>query len=174
MRRLQIEIVEADITRQEVDAIVNAANSQLRHGAGVAGAIVSKGGPVIQQESDAIGFVPVGGAAVTSAGALPCRYVIHAVGPCMGEGNEDAKLQSATRSALQKGEELGISSIAFTAISTGIFGYPIDRCAEIMLREAMEFGENAASLKRIVFCLWGEVALTTFRQTFERLVNDRR
>jgi O-acetyl-ADP-ribose deacetylase (regulator of RNase III) len=174
MPRPLIEIVEGDITRQRVDAIVNAANSRLQHGAGVAGAIVAGGGEVIQRESDAIGFVAVGGAAVTSAGELPCRFVIHAVGPRMGEGDEEAKLRQATRLALQRGEELAISSIALPAISTGIFGFPIDRCADIMLREAIEFGENARNVRRIVFCLWGEVALTTFQQTFQRLVNDER
>src|SRR5512141_3168507 len=125
---MQIDLIQSDITTLHVDAIVNAANSHLQHGGGVAGAISRKGGPVIQAESDRIGYVPVGNAAVTSAGNLPCSYVIHAVGPRMGEGDEDRKLRDATIASLERAEELKIGSLAFPAISTGIFGYPIQRC----------------------------------------------
>src|SRR5512137_2976755 len=96
-----IRLVSGDLTERDVDAIVNAANSRLQHGGGVAGAIVRKGGQVIQEESDAIGFVPVGGAAMTTAGRLTARHVIHAVGPRMGEGDEDHKLRSAITSVLR-------------------------------------------------------------------------
>jgi O-acetyl-ADP-ribose deacetylase (regulator of RNase III) len=159
---MEIVLSEGDITRLAVDAIVNAANSHLQHGGGVAGAIARAGGPVIQRESDRIGFVPVGGAAVTSAGALPARWVIHAVGPRMGEGDEDAKLRRATVSALDRAEELGAKTIAFPAISTGIFGYPLDRCARIMVDAVERFGERARSVETVTFCLFGADAVREF------------
>lgn len=164
---VRIEIIEGDLTELDVDAIVNAANSSLAHGGGVAGAISRKGGPSIQKESDEIGHVPVGSAAVTGAGNLPARWVIHAVGPRMGEGNEDEKLENATRASLERAEEIGAASVAFPAISTGIFGYPIDRCASIMLRVAREFESSATHLERIVFCLFGSEAYQTFLREFE-------
>ena len=128
-----VRVVVGDITEQRVDAIVNAANTHLAHGGGVAGAIVRKGGRVIQDESDRLKPVPVGGAVVTSAGALPARYVIHAVGPRWGEGGEPRKLSSAVSAALLKARELGLASVALPAISTGIFGYPLDKAAETIL-----------------------------------------
>ncbi|MGA7616016.1 MAG: macro domain-containing protein [Thermoanaerobaculia bacterium] len=166
---MKIELMEGDITTLHVDAIVNPANSQLQHGGGVAGAISRKGGPAIQQESDRIGFVPVGGAAVTSAGHLPARFVIHAVGPRMGEGDEDDKLRRATLSSLEKAEELQLSSVAFPAISTGIFGYPISRCARIMLDTTLTFRPRAHHLERVVFCLYGHDALREFQRALEEL-----
>jgi O-acetyl-ADP-ribose deacetylase (regulator of RNase III) len=137
-----LRLVSADLTERDVDAIVNAANSRLRHGGGVAGAIVRKGGQVIQEESDAIGHVPVGGAAMTSAGKLKARYVIHAVGPMMGEGDEDNKLKRAITSVLELASEKGLHSISMPAVSAGIFGFPKDRCAKILV------GETAAFLTR--------------------------
>lgn len=166
---MEIELIRGDITSLSVDAIVNAANSALQHGAGVAGAIVSKGGQAIQEESDRIGHVPVGGAAVTSGGNLLCRYVIHAVGPRMGEGDEDRKLRSATVSALEKAEELKVESVAFPAISTGIFGFPIDRCADIMLRATIDFEPRAHSLKTVVYCLFGKEPFDIFSRTLRDL-----
>lgn len=166
-----IEIIRADITSVNVDAIVNAANSQLQHGAGVAGAIAREGGPEIQRESDAIGHVPVGQAVVTRGGNLLARYVIHAVGPRMGEGDEDAKLRSATISSLERAEELKIDSLALPAISTGIFGYPVDRCARVMLTAVRDFEPRARSLKRIVFCLFGQPAYDTFQKAMQELSN---
>lgn len=163
----RIEIIEGDLTALSVDAIVNAANSALQHGGGVAGAIARRGGPSIQRESDEIGHVPVGSVAVTGAGSLSARWVIHAVGPRMGEGNEDDKLRSATRAALEKAEAIGARSIAFPAISTGIFGYPIDRCAAIMLRTAREYRQEASTLERVVFCLFGSEAHQCFLREYE-------
>ncbi|HEY0590395.1 MAG TPA: macro domain-containing protein [Thermoanaerobaculia bacterium] len=159
---MKIELLEGDITTLAVDAIVNAANSHLQHGGGVAGAISRKGGPSIQKESDRIGFVPVGGAAVTSAGSLPARWVIHAVGPRMGEGDEDAKLRRATLASLERAEELGARTIAFPAISTGIFGYPLDRCARIMIDTVSGFAPRARSLEKVTFCLFGADAMREF------------
>ena len=133
-----IRIVQGDLTAEAVDAIVNAANERLAHGGGVAGAISRRGGPVVQQESTAWvrehGPVSTGSAAITGAGALPCRYVIHAVGPVWGSGDEEAKLASAVRSALDRADENGLRSVSMPGISSGIFGFPKPLCAKVMLR----------------------------------------
>jgi O-acetyl-ADP-ribose deacetylase (regulator of RNase III) len=141
-----LRLVEGDITERNVDVIVNAANSYLKHGGGVAAAIVRKGGAVIQDESDMIitagGLVPVGSAVITTAGRLPCKAVIHTVGPRMGEGNEDYKLRKAVRSSLLLASEKGFTSISMPAISSGIFGFPKDRCARILVEESKTFLEG--------------------------------
>jgi len=128
-----LELVHGDLTIEQVDAIVNAANNRLQHGGGVAGAIRRAGGRIIQQESDAWvaahGPVSHAAPAITSAGALPCRYVIHAVGPMWGSGDEDAKLSAAVTGSLETADRLGLASIAMPPISTGIFGFPKDRAA---------------------------------------------
>lgn len=148
-RGVTVRVVHGDLTQSDTDAIVNAANSYLQHGGGVAAAIVRKGGKVIQEESDRIGYVPVGGAALTSGGSLKARYVIHAVGPMWGEGNEDEKLQKAVRSVLSLAAEQKFSSFAMPAISAGIFGFPKDRCARIIVKEIARFlSENTSSLKQ--------------------------
>ncbi len=164
---LFISTTNSDITAMDTDAIVNPSNTSLILGAGVSGAIALKGGPSIQEQMSSIGACPVGGAVVTGGGNLKARYVIHAVGPMMGEGDEDAKLRSATVESLKRAEELKISSIAFPAISTGIYGFPIERCARIMLSAVLDhFNSGAAvSLKRVAFCLWGEEALDVFKET---------
>ena len=167
INRTVLELVRGDITEMDTDAIVNAANQYLRHGGGVAGAIVRKGGRVIQEESDRIGGVPVGSAAITSGGALKARHVIHAVGPMMGEGDEDRKLRDATRSSLALADRHGLATIAFPAISTGIFGYPIDRCAAIMLETTIEYLRGATGLTKVVFCLYDPVALRVFSSALE-------
>ncbi len=165
----RIVLVEGDITAQTTDAIVNPANSRLILGGGVAGAIRSKGGPEIQKACDAIGGTPVGTAVITTAGNLPARYVIHAVGPRMGEGDEDAKLISATRAALQVAEDNQLASITFPAISTGIFGYPVERCAENMLATTHDWLSGGTSLREVRFCLWGQDAFDVFARTLEKL-----
>ena len=134
-----VRVVQNDLTEEEVDAIVNAANEHLLHGGGVAGAIARKGGPTIQRESNAWvrehGPVRTGSAAITGAGKLPCKYVIHAVGPVWsGSGDEEAKLASAVQSALDLAEEHGLARISMPAISSGIFGFPKPLCAQVMLR----------------------------------------
>ncbi|MCS7260433.1 MAG: macro domain-containing protein [Anaerolineae bacterium] len=139
-----IRIVQGDLTEEQVDAIVNAANEHLQHGGGVAGAIVRKGGHVIQEESNRWvrehGPVRTGTAAITSAGTLPCRYVIHTVGPVWrgGSQGEDALLASAVRSALDMAVRYQLRSVALPAISSGIFGFPKARCAEIILQEVYD------------------------------------
>ncbi|MEW6366590.1 MAG: macro domain-containing protein [Acidobacteriota bacterium] len=128
-----LRVMHGDLTDERVDAIVNAANSQLAHGGGVAGAIVRKGGAVIQEESSRVAPVPVGETAVTSAGGLPARYVIHAVGPVWGEGDEDRKLYSAFYNSLKRAGDLECKSVSLPAISSGIFGFPKERCAKIFV-----------------------------------------
>jgi O-acetyl-ADP-ribose deacetylase len=132
-----LQLVAGDLTDEYVDAIVNAANARLSHGGGVAGAISRRGGPQIQAESDAWvrrnGPVSHDRPAVTSGGDLPCRYVIHAVGPVWGEGDEDARLAVAVRGALEKADELKLASLSLPAISTGIYGFPKERAAQVIL-----------------------------------------
>ena len=129
----EIELIQGDITKSDADAIVNAANSLLIMGAGVAGAISAKGGPSIQEECNKMGGCSVGNAAVTGGGNLKAKYVIHAVGPRWGEGGEDDKLKNSTINSLKRAEELQLTSIAFPAISTGIFGFPISNFGRITL-----------------------------------------
>jgi len=167
-----LELVEGDITEQDTDAIVNAANSSLILGAGVAGAIRKKGGPSIQAECNRIGQCPVGQAVITGGGNLKARHVIHAVGPRMGEGDEDAKLEGATRSSLELADQNGLESIAFPAISTGIFGFPIERCAEIMLSTTLDYLQGETRLEKVVFCLFGKEAFEVFKKKLEELNPD--
>jgi O-acetyl-ADP-ribose deacetylase (regulator of RNase III) len=168
IQKTKIKLVFGDITQLAVDAIVNAANSALIHGGGVAGAIVRKGGKSIQEESYKKAPVPVGQAVITGAGTLPCKFVIHAVGPRMGEGDEDRKLQNATLNCLRVADENKLSSLAFCAISTGIFGYPLDRCANIMLTNTIEYLKGKTGLKEITFCLYDQKALDIFSSTLKK------
>jgi O-acetyl-ADP-ribose deacetylase len=164
-----IELVQGDLTELDVDAIVNAANAQLILGAGVAGAIRVKGGPRIQEECDRIGGTSVGEAVITGAGNLKARHVVHAVGPRMGEGNEDEKLRRATWNSLLRASEQGLASVAFPAISTGIFGFPKDRCAAIMIATVREFlQQQSTTLRKVIFCLWSAEDLAIFSRALER------
>jgi len=164
VRSATIRIVERDITEMEVDAIVNAANSALKMGGGVAGAILRKGGRKIQDECDKIGYCPVGGAVITTGGNLKAKYVIHAVGPRYGEGNEDEKLRNATLNSLKLADKHGLRSIAFPAISTGIFGFPKQRCAEIMLPTTKSYLKNQKTgLGQVIFCLFDQETFDLFR-----------
>ncbi len=167
-----IRLIQGDITERDVDAIVNAANSYLQHGGGVAGAIVKKGGQIIQEESDKIGFVPVGSAAITTAGKLPAKFVIHAVGPRMGEGDEENKLKNALISSLSLASKKGLKSISIPAISSGIFGFPKDRCAMILVKEAVEYiNKNPdCSLDLIEFCVYDDTTATYFKNEFEKII----
>ncbi|MBZ0158449.1 MAG: macro domain-containing protein [Alphaproteobacteria bacterium] len=171
IQKKTLRLVAGDITERNVDVIVNAANSHLQHGGGVAGAIVRKGGPAIQEESDRIGFVPVGRVALTATGKLPAKFVIHAVGPRMGEGDEDNKLRSAVVNSLRLASEKGLTSISLPAISSGIFGFPKDRCAQILVGEAARFlRENPDSpLSVVEFCIFDELTLGYFKQEFDTI-----
>lgn len=169
INRTDLEILQGDLTEMDTDAIVNAANAQLVLGGGVAGAIRTKGGPSIQEECNRIGGTHVGGAVITGGGALKARHVIHAVGPRMGEGDEDRKLRDATFNSLRLADEKGLNSIAFPAISTGIFGFPMDRCARIMLETTKDYLRGDTGLQRVVFCLFGDEAFRTFVETLQRM-----
>lgn len=166
-----VRLVSADLTERDVDAIANAANSRLQHGGGVAGAIVRKGGQIIQEESDKIGYVPVGNAAVTTGGKLKAKYVIHAVGPRMGEGDEDDKLKSAINSVLNLASEKGLKSISVPAISAGIFGFPKDRCAQILVGETVAFlkSKPESPLQLVEFCIFDQEAYKFFKAEMEKI-----
>ena len=167
-----IGLVKGDITERKVDVIVNAANSYLKHGAGVAGAIVRKGGAIIQQESDKIGYVQVGSAVITTSGKLPCNAVIHTVGPRMGEWNEDNKLRKAIQSCLKLATEKGFKTISLPAVSSGIFGFPKDRCAKILLEESKSFLKyNETSIQMIEFCIYDDETLGYFKSEFRNSFN---
>lgn len=165
-----LRLISADLTERNVDAIVNAANSRLQHGGGVAGAIVRKGGRSIQDESDKIGFVPVGSAAITTGGDLKARHVIHAVGPRMGEGDEDSKLKKAINIVLVLATEKGIKSISIPAISAGIFGFPKEQCAKILVGETAAFLQtHATSLELIEFCIVDQEAYGYFEKEMQHI-----
>ena len=163
-----LKIVKGDITEEQVDAIVNAANSYLKHGGGVAGAIVRKGGQIIQEESDRIGFVAVGEAAITVGGNLPARFVIHAVGPRWGEGDEDNKLSRAVTNSLMIATEQNLRTISLPAISSGIFGFPKARCADIILKTIQKFvrKNSKSTLQEIRICLFDDSTLKEFLDIF--------
>jgi O-acetyl-ADP-ribose deacetylase (regulator of RNase III) len=142
-----VSAVLGDITAEQVDAVVNAANTHLAHGGGLAGAIVRRGGRVIQDESDGLAPVAVGSAAVTGAGELPCTWVIHAVGPRWGEGDEEHKLRSAVRASLDIARRLGAATISLPAISTGIFGYPKADGTRVIVDEVFRWlGESPEAI----------------------------
>ncbi|MEX2681026.1 MAG: macro domain-containing protein [Candidatus Sigynarchaeota archaeon] len=167
----KITLVQGDITDVHADAIVNAANAQLVLGGGVAGAIRRKGGPAIQEECNKIGGTRVGGAVITTGGHLPARFVIHAVGPMNGEGDEDHKLRSATIESLKLMDVHGLHTIAFPAISTGIFGFPVDRCAEIMLDAVRQYLLGETSVTRVTFVLWTKADYEVFARELDRIVS---
>ncbi len=164
----RFQLVQGDITQEAVDAIVNAANAHLQHGGGVAGVIARRGGPVIQQESNAWvrehGPVSHEEPAYTSAGRLPCRYVIHAVGPVWGSGDEDRKLAAAVRGSLRRAAELGLGSVALPAISTGIFGFPKERAAGVIFDAVTQYfaDEPDTSLRTVRLVLYDRPALEAF------------
>ncbi|MCX7855379.1 MAG: macro domain-containing protein [Anaerolineae bacterium] len=177
VHRTVLELVEGDITELGTDAIVNAANEYLAHGGGVAGVIARKGGPTIQRESDEwvrrYGPVPTGSAAITSGGRLKARYVIHAVGPVYDRTDPEQSAQllaSAVRAALRMADEHNLKSVALPAISTGIFGYPMEEAAEVMLQAAADYLQGETGLERVVFCLYGQPAYQVFADTLERLM----
>jgi O-acetyl-ADP-ribose deacetylase (regulator of RNase III) len=162
---ISVDVLRADITTIAVDAIVNAANDGLRGGGGVDGAIHRAGGPAIMREGTALGGCPTGDARATTAGELPARYVIHAVGPFWRGGgyDEDDLLASAYRRSVEVAAELGCRSVSFPAISTGIFGFPIERAAPIALGTARAAAEAAGGEWRLVFVLFSPGDLEVYR-----------
>jgi O-acetyl-ADP-ribose deacetylase (regulator of RNase III) len=168
----KIHLMVGDLTESDADAIVNAANNDLQLGGGVAGAIRRKGGPSIQQECDAVGSIPVGGAAITGAGNLRARRVIHAASMQLGGSTSAHALQSATAHSLRIASENGLKSIAFPAVGTGIAGFPLRECAEIMLREVLKSLGGKTSLERIDFVLYDEAALGVFEDALRTLETE--
>jgi O-acetyl-ADP-ribose deacetylase len=167
--RSKVSILHGDITEAQVDAIVNAANNDLKLGGGVAGAIRTKGGPSIQQECDELGPVRIGEAAITGGGNLPARYVIHAASMRLGGRTTEPSLREATRNSLLRAEEKGLESIAFPAIGTGIAGFPLDRCAEIMGAEVRDHLNGQTTLKRVEFILFDKTSLYVFQHAFAKV-----
>jgi O-acetyl-ADP-ribose deacetylase (regulator of RNase III) len=164
-----LRAVYGDITERDVDVIVNAANTYLKHGGGVAAAIVRKGGKITQEESDKISFVPVGSSVITTAGRLSCKAVIHTVGSRMGEGNEVTKLRAAIRNSLELASDMKLKSISLLAISSGIFGLPKDKCVEILVKEAMNYlvnNNNITSLEIVEFCSIDYETVDYFKREF--------
>ncbi len=165
----RIVLREGNIVEVDAEALVNAANTSLILGSGVAGAIRKFGGPSIQAECNRLAPIAVGEAALTGAGNLKARYVIHAVGPVFGEGQEDEKLKRAVLNSLQLARQHALQSIPFPAISTGVFGFPIRRCSEIMLQTAMGFLRRHDIPREVIMCLFGREAFDIFCETLNRL-----
>lgn len=163
----RVVLLEGDLTEQSVDAIVNAANTSLLLGSGVAGAICEKGGPSIQAECDAQAPIPLGEAALTGAGQLPARFVIHAAGMPLGGSAEEATVRACVRASLALAAREGLLNIAFPAIGTGVGGLALQRCAEISLEEARAHLEGETQLEEIRFVLMGEPSYRVFE-----MVND--
>jgi len=165
--KAKIHIVQGDLTEQDADAIVNAANNDLQLGGGVAGAIRRKGGPAIQEECDRIGPVPLGEAAITTGGNLKARYVIHAASMRLGEETSEKNLRLSTRNSLLRAKEKGLRSVAFPAVGTGIAGFPMRRCAEVMLEEAVSHLAGPTTLEDVRFVLYDRPAYETFLKARE-------
>jgi O-acetyl-ADP-ribose deacetylase len=164
-----IVLIQGDLAEMDVDAIVNAANNDLQLGGGVAGAIRRKGGPEIQRECDTIGSIPVGGAAITSGGNLKARHVIHAASMQLGGSTASHALQSSTSHSLRIANQNKLKTVAFPAVGTGIAGFPMKECAEIMLAEAVKHLQGPTSLERIYFVLFDADSLATFEQVWKRM-----
>jgi O-acetyl-ADP-ribose deacetylase len=165
----QIEILQGDLTEMDTDAIVNAANNDLQLGGGVAGAIRRKGGPQIQSECNEVGPVPVGGAAITSGGNLKARFVIHAASMQLGGLTVAHSLRSSTAHSLRIAAQKGLKTIAFPAVGTGIAGFPIRECAEIMLREVEKHFKGPTSLEKVYFVLFSADSLSAFESVWAEL-----
>ena len=165
---LTVEVMQGDLTRQDVDAIVNAANNDLELGGGVAGAIARAGGPTIQAECRTIGPVEVGDAAITSGGNLKARYVIHAASMRLGSRTSADSLRQSTRRSLEIAREKGLRSIAFPAVGTGIARFPLDECARIMVDEVIAHASTRSSLEEVRFVLFDGEAESAFRREADR------
>ena len=164
-----ILLMKGDLTEMDTDAIVNAANNDLQLGGGVAGAIRRKGGDIIQEECNSIGSIPVGGAAITSGGNLKARYVIHAASMQLGGQTTAHALRSSTAHSLRIAAQKSLKTIAFPAVGTGIAGFPMEECAEIMLAEAADHLKRGTSLEKIYFVLFDGATLKTFKKVWRRL-----
>jgi O-acetyl-ADP-ribose deacetylase (regulator of RNase III) len=164
----EIEVRQADITKLEVDAVANAANTELRHGGGVAGAIVRAGGGVVQDESDEAAPIGLGEAVETTAGEMPSTWVIHAATMELGGPTSAEIIREATASTLRKADELGAKSIGLVAFGTGVGGFPVEEAARIEVEEVRRHLERGSGLDRVVFAVFGDDA----RSAFERALED--
>jgi O-acetyl-ADP-ribose deacetylase (regulator of RNase III) len=167
--RPKIRFVQGDITNMAVEAIVNAANTDLTLGAGVAGAVRRKGGRAVEEDCERNGPIALGETAVTTGGNLKALYVIHAASMRPGGRTTADSLRLATRNSLLRAEEKAFKSIAFPAIGTGVAGFPVEECARIMLKEALEHIKSCSSLETITFVLFDEPALKVFENTYKEL-----
>jgi O-acetyl-ADP-ribose deacetylase (regulator of RNase III) len=167
--RAKVTLRQGDLTEAQVGAIVNAANNDLLLGGGVAGAIRVKGGPSIQEECNRIGPIRIGEAAITGAGNLRARYVIHAASMRLGGRTSEQSLRDATRSSLSCADVHGLKSIAFPAIGTGIAGFPIARCATLMFTEVRDHLRGATSLERVEFVLYDQASPEAFQRALAQL-----
>jgi O-acetyl-ADP-ribose deacetylase (regulator of RNase III) len=163
-----IEVLETDITTLEVDAIANAANTQLKHGGGVAGAIARAGGPDVQRESDEKAPIGLGEAVETTGGKMPCRWVIHAATMKLGGPTSAEIIRDATASTLRKADELGAKSLALVAFGTGVGGFPLEEAARIEVEEVRRHLDSGSGLERVAFAVRGASA----RDAFERALAD--
>jgi O-acetyl-ADP-ribose deacetylase (regulator of RNase III) len=164
----EIEVQQADITKLEVDAIANAANTDLRHGGGVAGAISRAGGAQVQAESDERAPIRLGEAVETTAGEMPCRWVIHAATMELGGPTSAEIIRRATASTLAKADELGARSLALVAFGTGVGGFPLDEAARIEVEEARRHLDRGSGLERVVFAVRGSEAEAAFRSAMNQ------
>ncbi|MBA7714315.1 hypothetical protein ES703_123334 [subsurface metagenome] len=164
---INIEVYKGDITQLELDALVNAANNRLWMGGGVAGALKRAGGKEIEDEAVKKGPIPIGEAIVTAAGKLKAKYIIHAA--VMGQDlkTDAEKIRQATKNSLLRADELGIKSIVFPALGTGVGGFPLDECARIMISEVRQHSTRATELRRVVFALYDEPAYQAFKQELD-------
>jgi O-acetyl-ADP-ribose deacetylase (regulator of RNase III) len=170
----RVHIIEGDITKQQVDAIVNAANASLLGGGGVDGAIHRAAGPELVEETRKIGGCPTGEARVSKGYKLPAKWVIHTVGPVWkgGQKNEDHLLANCYRNSLKAAKERGVKTIAFPSISTGAYGFPLERATEIALTETKAFLESDKTLQKVVFVCFGEKVLSTYRKVSKKIFGD--
>ncbi len=168
--RERIVVAQGDITEETTDAIVNAANTELMLGAGVAGAIRRKGGPRVQQECSKIGPIALGEAAVTTGGNLRAKHVIHAASMGLGGPLTTAEsLGASVRNSLRRAEERGLKSISFPAIGTGVAGFPVDECARIMIREISAHLRAGSALETVRIVLFDPETFETFRRELDRI-----
>lgn len=176
----ELEILKGDITSLEVDAIVNAANNYLIHGGGLAAAVVKRGGQIIQEESKKIGFVPTGSAVITTGGKLKAKHVIHAVGPRYkdGKSGEPEKLESAVKFSLDIADKKKLKSIALPAISSGIFGYPIEESSEIITKAVIDYlkskKEPETNLEKVIICLLDDTSYNSFESNLKKITGEKK
>ena len=158
----EVEVEVADITKLDIDAIANAANTELKHGGGVAGAIARAGGPAVQDESDSVAPIGLGEAVETTAGDMPSKWVIHAATMQLGGPTSAEIIRKATANTLQKADELGAKSLALVAFGTGVGGFPVEEAARIEVEEVRHHLNGDSGLERVVFAVFGENAEAAF------------